>query len=77
MAKDFGEVTEKVRETLLEEFDSLKVKRDKGDLTDVDLDYYLARDRKAALILKTLQMDLSYEVLRLRRGDTNKKIAAA
>ena len=79
MAKTFTEVTEKIRETLLDEFDELKEKKDNNTLTESDLDYCLARDRKSAIILKTLQMDLSYQTIQCKRGlvssEPKKKIA--
>lgn len=58
MAKTFEEVTEKIRETLLEEFDRLDELKNKDNLTENDLDYFLAKDRKASIILKTLDMDM-------------------
>ena len=74
MSKNFEAVTEKIRENLLAEFDSLKELKDKDNLTENDLEFYLARDRKAALVLKTLDMDLKNEVLRLKRGKKDKQI---
>lgn len=74
MSKNFEAVTEKIRENLLAEFDSLKDLKDKDNLTENDLEFYLARDRKAALVLKTLDMDLKNEVLRLKRGKKDKQI---
>ena len=74
MAKNFEAVTEKIRENLLAEFDNLKELKDKDNLTENDLEFYLARDRKAALVLKTLDMDLKNEVLRLKRGKEKKQI---
>lgn len=74
MSKNFEAVTEKIRENLLAEFDSLKELKDRDNLTENDLEFYLARDRKAALVLKTLDMDLKNEVLRLKRGKKDKQI---
>lgn len=74
MSKNFEAVTEKIRDNLLAEFDSLKDLKDKDNLTENDLEFYLARDRKAALVLKTLDMDLKNEVLRLKRGKKDKQI---
>lgn len=74
MAKSYGEVTEKIREEFLDELDELKKKKSTENLTDNDLDYFLARDRKAALILKTLQMDIQYEQLGLKRGPARKAL---
>ena len=74
MSKNFEAVTEKIRDNLLAEFDSLKELKDKDNLTENDLEFYLARDRKAALVLKTLDMDLKNEVLRLKRGKKDKQI---
>ena len=70
--KTFEEVTEKIRDSFLDEFDNIEVLKKKGDLTENDLDYFLARDRKAAIILKTLQMDLQYETLKLKHGELKK-----
>ena len=66
MAKTFNEVTEKVREKLLEEFDKLDDLKKKDHLTENDLDYFLAKDRKAGLILKTLDMDMKKQLIELR-----------
>ena len=74
MSKNFEAVTEKIRDNLLAEFDSLKELKDKDNLTENDLEFYLARDRKAALVLKTLDMDLKNEVLRLKRGKKDKQV---
>ena len=74
MSKNFEAVTEKIRDNLLAEFDSLKDLKDKDNLTENDLEFYLARDRKAALVLKTLDMDLKNEVLRLKRGKKDKQV---
>jgi hypothetical protein len=74
MAKSYSEVTEKIREEFLDELDELKKKKSTENLTDNDLDYFLARDRKAALILKTLQMDIQYEQLGLKRGPARKAL---
>ena len=74
MAKSYGEVTEKIREEFLDELDELKKKKSTENITDNDLDYFLARDRKAALILKTLQMDIQYEQLGLKRGPARKAL---
>jgi len=60
-------IIEKIRESLLPEFEDIKKRRDK--LTVADLDYYLARDRKAALILKTIDMDMRKQVLALKAGE--------
>ena len=59
---------------MLAEFDGLAELKAKDVLTENDLDYYLARDRKAALILKTLQMDIQNEAIKLKSG-SRKKIA--
>jgi len=63
--KNFYETTEMIRDALTTEFEGLKTER--VDLTESDLDFYLARDRKAALILKTLDMDIKKENLEMRR----------
>lgn len=68
MKKDFNMVTEKIREALLNEFDELKTKKEKEQLSDIDFSFYLARDRKAALILKTLQLDIQKDILTIRKG---------
>ena len=69
MAKTFEEVTQKIRDNMLSEFDNLEQLKAKDNLTENDLDYYLARDRKAMIILKTLQMDNQREVMKLKRGN--------
>ena len=74
MAKTFEEVTEKIRDNMLSEFDNLEQLKAKDNLTENDLDYYLARDRKAMIILKTLQMDNQREVMKLKRGNGKKQI---
>ena len=66
--KKFNEITEKVRDAMLSEFDQMAEKKEKGELTENDFDFYLARDRKAAIILKTLQMDMQHEVLEIKHG---------
>ena len=66
MAKTFNEVTEKLRENLLKEFDELDILKSKDALTENDLDYFLARDRKAGLIMKTLDMDMKKKLIELR-----------
>lgn len=75
MTKSFEEVTEKIRENMLSEFDNLEQLKAKDNLTENDLDYYLARDRKAMIILKTLQMDNQREVMKLKRGNGKKQIS--
>jgi hypothetical protein len=59
-------IIEKIRESLLPEFEDIKKRRD--DLSANDLEYYLARDRKAAIILKTIDMDMRRQVLALKAG---------
>lgn len=68
MAKTFEEVTEKVRESLLDEFDEIGEKKSKNNLNENDLDFYLARDRKAAIVLKTLQLEMQHEIIVMKRG---------
>lgn len=75
MTKNFEETTAKIRDNLLDEFDRLKDLKEKDSLTESDLDYYLARDRKAMIVLKTLQMDLQNEAAQLKHGKTKKQIA--
>ena len=70
--KDFYETTDMVRQALTEEFEGLK--KERIDLTEADLDFYLARDRKAALILKTLDMDIKKENLEMRRKPKQKQL---
>lgn len=68
----FFKTTEKVREQLLKEFDELEKKKD--TITELDLSYALSRDRKAALILKSLQMDLQKEIACRKIGRQIKQI---
>jgi hypothetical protein len=68
MAKTFEEVTEKIRESLLSEFDELGEKKSKNNLNENDLDFYLARDRKAAIVLKTLQLEMQHEIIVMKKG---------
>ena len=70
----FEEVTEKIRGSLLTEFDELKTLRDSGNLTDNDLEFFLARDRKSAIVLKTLDMDLRQEAVKLKYGTAPKRL---
>ena len=70
----FEEVTEKIRGSLLTEFDELKTLRDSGNLTDNDLEFFLARDRKSAIVLKTLDMDLRQEAVKLKYGAAPKRL---
>jgi hypothetical protein len=72
---EFNKATERIRDGLFLEFDELANKKAKNELTEKDLEYYLARDRKAAIILKTLQMDMQYEILALRRGINPKGVS--
>ena len=72
--KEFDAVTKRIRENLLDEFDQLKNQKDTDSLTESDLDFNLARDRKAALILKTLQMEMQHETLKLRNGKSVKRL---
>ena len=68
MAKTFEEVTEKIRESLLCEFDEIGEKKSKDNLNENDLDFYLARDRKAAIVLKTLQLEMQHEIIVMKKG---------
>lgn len=71
---NFENVTEKIRNSSLTEFDELKNLRDSGNLTDNDFEFFLARDRKAAIVLKTLDMDMKHESLKLKYGAAPKRI---
>lgn len=62
---NFYEVTAEIRNELLTEFKDLKAGR--KNLTDADFDFYMARDRKAALILKTLDMEVRKKVVESKR----------
>ena len=70
---DRKEVTKKIRDALIPEFENLKTTYEKGELTENDLDYALARDRKAALILKTIQMEIQSEIVQRKQLGIGKK----
>ena len=53
-------------------FDDLQKLKDSGGITEADLDYELARDRKAAIALKTIIVELGVEKVNSRRISTTK-----
>ena len=60
------EIRQSIREDLYSEWKDLGTKKD--GITDHEVDYYLARDRKAAVILKTMDQDLREKVFALKAG---------
>ena len=60
-------VSQHIRKELIQGFDNLKVLKESGQLTDGDLDYELARDRKAALIFKSIVIEIGIDKIKNRR----------
>lgn len=56
-----------LRSELMQGFNDLKKLKDSGNITDADLDYELARDRKAGLALKSIIVELGVEKINNRR----------
>ena len=56
-----------LRRELMQGFNDLKKLKDSGNITDADLDYELARDRKAGLALKSIIVELGVEKINNRR----------
>lgn len=59
-----------LRKEQLDGFTDLKKLKDSGQITDADLDYELARDRKAGLIFKSIVVELLVEKVNNRRITT-------
>lgn len=56
-----------LRKELMDGFNDLKTLKNSGQITDADLDYELARDRKAGLTLKSIIVELGVEKINNRR----------
>ena len=56
-----------LRSELVKGFDDLKALKDSGNITEADLDYELARDRKSGLALKSLMVEMAVDKMSSRR----------
>lgn len=63
-----------LRTELKRGYKSLEVLKNSGQLTDADLDYELARDRKAALIFKSIIVEIGVDKYSSRKIAHNKTI---
>ena len=68
MFNNIDDFTSTIRDGLLEEFKNLENQKKEGKLTTDDLEYYLARDRKAMVILKTLQLEIQNQYRIIKHG---------
>ena len=62
-----------VRREMLKGFDALEKLKNSGTITDADLDYELARDRKAGLIFKSMVVEVMVDKINSRRISQNKE----
>jgi hypothetical protein len=68
--KEISEITQTckyLRSEMLKGFDDLKKLKDSGNITDADLDYELARDRKAGIALKSIMVEMTVEKMDKRK----------
>jgi hypothetical protein len=56
-----------LRDENLKGFKALQSLKETGNLTDADLDYEIARDRKTALILKTIYLEVGVQKIASRQ----------
>ena len=61
------EVCQYLRDETMKGFDDLKRLKDTGQITDADLDYELARDRKAGIALKSILVEIGVDKVNSRR----------
>lgn len=56
-----------LRKEMMDGFNDLKKLKGSGQITDADLDYELARDRKSGLMFKSIIVELMIEKINGRR----------
>ena len=56
-----------LRDENLKGFKDLQLLKESGNLTDADLDYEIARDRKTALMLKTIYLEVGVQKIASRQ----------
>ena len=65
--EEMVETCQYFREKMRKGFDDLEKLKDSGNVTDADLDYELARDRKAGIVLKSIMIEMNIEKLGKRK----------